>query len=198
MRLTLYCTPSASTYACEPVACRYHNPFFPNPDRTYKSSPTRTTQTGVQRLYPPPVRSLLIRISSRSPISLRIWGFQPTVILLPSLRSVVPDQRERCHWHRHHLTGVRRVRRFHSALTRRLRRASRSGLIVPAGRTYDVEPRHCRCRRVIELMQMTGQGQRRPFCRVVFDLTCNEFGQCIADVIAWPLRMNSVSETRWK
>src|SRR5271154_3028738 len=80
MRLTLYCTPSASTYACEPAAWRYQNPFFPNPDRTYKSWPTRTTQTGVQRLYPPPVRSLLIRISSRSPISLRIWGFQPTVI----------------------------------------------------------------------------------------------------------------------
>ena len=45
-------------------------------------------------------------------------------------------------------------------------------------------------------MQMVGEGHRRPFLRVGLHLICNQFGQRIAEVVAWPRRVHPISETR--
>ena len=45
-------------------------------------------------------------------------------------------------------------------------------------------------------MQVAGEGQGMPFCRVGLHLTCNDFGQRVADPVAWPRRMHPIGETR--
>jgi N-ethylmaleimide reductase len=45
---------------------------------------------------------------------------------------------------------------------------------------------------------MAGKGQRRPLYRVGLDLACDELGKRVAEVVAWPRRMNLIGETRWE
>jgi hypothetical protein len=71
-------------------------------------------------------------------------------------------------------------------------------LIVPAGSAHQVEPRDRRRRWVMQLMQMAGKGHGRSFGRVCLDLTCDGFGQRVAEVMAWPRRMYLIGETRWE
>jgi len=71
-------------------------------------------------------------------------------------------------------------------------------LIIPAGGGDDVEPSQRQCRWVHQLMQVTRKSQGWPFCRVVLHLGRNDFGQRIAEVVAWPRRMHLIGETRWE
>ena len=74
--------------------------------------------------------------------------------------------------------------------------AALTGLVIPAGGAYDIEPCHLRSHWIHQLMQMVGEGHRRPFLRVGLDLICNQFGQRITEVVAWPRRVHPISETR--
>ena len=71
-------------------------------------------------------------------------------------------------------------------------------LIIPACGGYDVEPCHRQPRWIHQLMQVAGKGHGWPFCRVRLDLRRNDFGQRVAEVVAWPGRMHLIGETRWE